>query len=96
MRIIGGIHKGYKLNQPKLEPTRPTTDLAKEALFNIITEDIPEEKECSCPEVLRAEISPRECPLFGNICTPQNPKGPCMVSREGACYISFKYEKSFR
>lgn len=36
MRIIGGIHKGYKLNQPMLEPTRPTTDLAKEALFNIL------------------------------------------------------------
>ncbi|HNZ60650.1 MAG TPA: hydrogenase formation protein HypD [Methanofastidiosum sp.] len=64
--------------------------------FNIEIEDIPEEKGCSCPEVLRAEITPRECPLFGNMCTPQNPKGPCMVSREGACYISFKYEKSFR
>ena len=34
MRIIGGIHKGYKLHQPMLEPTRPTTDIAKEALFN--------------------------------------------------------------
>lgn len=64
--------------------------------FDIEIEDIPEEKGCSCPEVLRAEISPRECSLFGNICTPQTPKGPCMVSREGACYISFKYEKSFR
>lgn len=36
MRIIGGIHKGYNLKQPKLDPTRPTTDIAKEALFSII------------------------------------------------------------
>lgn len=61
--------------------------------FNIEIEDIPEEKGCSCPEVLRAEITPKECTLFGDTCTPQNPKGPCMVSREGACYIYYKYKK---
>ncbi|HOC78081.1 MAG TPA: hydrogenase formation protein HypD [Methanofastidiosum sp.] len=65
-------------------------------VFNIEIEDIPEEKGCSCPEVLRAEKNPNECPLFGNNCTPQSPKGPCMVSKEGACYISFKYDKTFR
>ncbi|KYC53036.1 MAG: Hydrogenase formation hypA family protein [Candidatus Methanofastidiosum methylothiophilum] len=64
--------------------------------FDIEIEDIPEEKGCSCPEILRAEKNPNECPLFGKLCTPQNPKGPCMVSREGACYISFKYGKPFR
>lgn len=36
MRIIGGEHKGYVLKQPKFKPTRPTTDIAKEALFNVI------------------------------------------------------------
>ncbi|MBK7958998.1 MAG: RsmD family RNA methyltransferase [Bacteroidetes bacterium] len=36
MRIIAGKHAGYKLNQPFFEPTRPTTDMAKEALFSII------------------------------------------------------------
>ena len=36
MRIIGGKHGGVFLNQPFFEPTRPTTDLAKEALFNMI------------------------------------------------------------
>jgi len=36
MRIISGKHKGYRLNQPHFEPTRPTTDFAKEALFNVI------------------------------------------------------------
>ena len=36
MRIIGGSLKGLRLNPPKNLPVRPTTDLAKEALFNIL------------------------------------------------------------
>ncbi len=36
MRIIGGIYKGRKLNAPELSGTRPTTDLARESLFNIL------------------------------------------------------------
>lgn len=36
MRIVSGIHKGRKLNPPKNLPVRPTTDFAKEALFNIL------------------------------------------------------------
>lgn len=36
MRIISGLHKGRKINAPKKLPVRPTKDMAKEALFNII------------------------------------------------------------
>lgn len=36
MRIISGIHKGRRLTAPKKLPVRPTTDFAKEALFNIL------------------------------------------------------------
>ena len=36
MRIIGGMHKGYRFTPPKNIPARPTTDIAKEGLFNII------------------------------------------------------------
>ncbi|WP_207425934.1 16S rRNA (guanine(966)-N(2))-methyltransferase RsmD [Pedobacter sp. SYSU D00535] len=36
MRIIGGKLKGLRLNPPSNLPVRPTTDLAKEALFNIL------------------------------------------------------------
>lgn len=36
MRIISGIHKGRRIQAPKKLPVRPTTDMAKEALFNII------------------------------------------------------------
>ena len=36
MRIISGIHKGRKIIAPRNLPARPTTDRAKEALFNIL------------------------------------------------------------
>jgi len=36
MRIIGGRLKGIRLQPPPDLPVRPTTDLAKEALFNIL------------------------------------------------------------
>lgn len=36
MRIISGCLKGLRLNPPAKLPVRPTTDLAKEALFNIL------------------------------------------------------------
>lgn len=36
MRIISGSFKGRRINAPKNLPVRPTTDMAKEALFNII------------------------------------------------------------
>jgi len=36
MRIISGKFKSRRLQAPKNLPVRPTTDMAKEALFNII------------------------------------------------------------
>ncbi|PIR14311.1 MAG: 16S rRNA (guanine(966)-N(2))-methyltransferase RsmD [Flavobacteriales bacterium CG11_big_fil_rev_8_21_14_0_20_35_7] len=36
MRIISGTHKGRRITAPKNDSIRPTTDFAKEALFNIL------------------------------------------------------------
>jgi hydrogenase expression/formation protein HypD len=46
---------------------------------------------CSCGEVLRGVIAPPQCSLFHEVCTPQNPIGPCMVSAEGACAAYYYY-----
>lgn len=40
MRIIGGKAAGLRLNPPQNLPVRPTTDIAKEALFNILNNRI--------------------------------------------------------
>ncbi|ADI01175.1 MAG TPA: hydrogenase formation protein HypD [Syntrophothermus lipocalidus] len=63
--------------------------------------DIPEGKEriikgCRCGDVLRGVITPYECPLFGQACTPVKPVGPCMVSQEGACAAYYRYGRSHR
>ncbi|MDI9257044.1 RsmD family RNA methyltransferase [Flavobacterium sedimenticola] len=36
MRIISGKYKGRRINPPKNLPVRPTTDMTKEALFNVL------------------------------------------------------------
>lgn len=53
--------------------------------------DPQEPKGCRCGEVLRGLVYPEECPLFKKVCTPTNPVGPCMVSREGSCNIKYRY-----
>lgn len=36
MRIISGKYKGRRITAPKNLPVRPTTDMSKEALFNVL------------------------------------------------------------
>ena len=48
---------------------------------------------CRCGEVLRGICKPADCPLFGKVCTPQNPVGACMVSGEGACSAFYQYAR---
>ncbi len=43
---------------------------------------------CACGEIIRGLRGPKNCPMFGTACTPDNPVGPCMVSVEGACNVS--------
>ncbi len=42
---------------------------------------------CDCARVVMGKITPLECRIYGQPCTPRNPVGPCMVSDEGACRI---------
>ncbi|MGQ9706415.1 MAG: hydrogenase formation protein HypD [bacterium] len=57
--------------------------------MEVIDEDEPE--GCRCGDVLSGKIVSIECPLFGQVCTPSNPVGPCMVSSEGSCSAYYKY-----
>jgi len=40
MRIISGLYKGRRFTPPDGIPTRPTTDISKEGLFNILNNNI--------------------------------------------------------
>ena len=52
---------------------------------------VKEHPGCKCGEVLRGVLTPPECGLFRKVCTPQDPKGPCMVSGEGTCGAYYRY-----
>lgn len=61
--------------------------------FNIKLKNFTANRQCNCKDVLLGNIIPPECKLFGKVCTPQKPAGPCMVSGEGSCSIYFKYRE---
>jgi len=49
---------------------------------------------CRCGEVISGKCLPDDCKLFGTVCTPIYPVGPCMVSSEGSCQAWFKYRRN--
>lgn len=62
-----------------------------ETRFNLPSLPWADNKACECGAVLRGVTKPRDCKLFGTVCTPETPVGPCMVSTEGACAAYFTY-----
>jgi len=41
MRVISGVARGRRLHQPKTDSIRPSKDMVKESMFNIIQFDLP-------------------------------------------------------
>jgi hydrogenase expression/formation protein HypD len=46
---------------------------------------------CFCHLIMLGKIKPPECKLYMKECTPQSPRGACMVSMEGTCRIWAKH-----
>lgn len=59
--------------------------------LGITLKEVPKPAGCRCGDVLMGAILPKDCPLFGRVCTPRSPVGPCMVSTEGSCAAWYKY-----
>ena len=51
----------------------------------------PEASGCVCADILKGRKNPTDCPLFKKACTPETPRGACMVSSEGACAAWYKF-----
>jgi hydrogenase expression/formation protein HypD len=62
------------------------------SIVDLVVPDGDEPAGCSCGEVLKGMKLPSDCKLFGKVCTPDKPVGPCMVSSEGSCAAYFKYK----
>ncbi|HAT74069.1 MAG: Hydrogenase expression/formation protein HypD [Candidatus Moranbacteria bacterium GW2011_GWF2_36_839] len=63
----------------------------RDLITKIKKEIKPKKNACRCGEVLQGLIESKQCKLFGKSCTPDNPQGACMVSREGSCNINFRF-----
>lgn len=59
--------------------------------FGLAYQAVPDNKACECGAILRGVKEPRDCKIFGTVCTPENPVGSCMVSSEGACAAYYTY-----
>jgi len=66
-----------------------------EKIFDIKISKTKENPLCICGKIIKGLKNPLDCKLFGKICNPQNPIGPCMVSSEGACLAYYKYKNKF-
>jgi hydrogenase expression/formation protein HypD len=66
-----------------------------ELAFDITPPPTREPAGCICGDILRGVKTPADCKLFGKVCTPQSPVGPCMVSSEGSCSASYLYGVGF-
>ncbi len=62
-----------------------------ERRFSVPALKIADPKSCQCGEVLKGVIKPRDCKVFGSVCTPETPLGALMVSSEGACAAYYQY-----
>jgi hydrogenase expression/formation protein HypD len=62
-----------------------------EKKFALETRKVADNKACECGAILRGVKHPRDCKIFGTVCTPENPVGSCMVSSEGACAAHYSY-----
>ena len=62
-----------------------------ERKFALQTRKVADNKACECGAILRGVKHPRDCRIFGSVCTPENPIGSCMVSSEGACAAHYTY-----
>ncbi|MDZ7741094.1 MAG: hydrogenase formation protein HypD [Bacteroidota bacterium] len=64
-----------------------------EEQIEVEVEPTREDKGCICGEILKGLKTPKECKLFGKVCTPNNPVGTCMVSNEGSCHAFYRYNR---
>ena len=62
-----------------------------EQRFGLTAKPARDNPACECGAILRGAKAPRECKLFGTLCTPDTPMGSCMVSPEGACAAHWSY-----
>ena len=71
-------------------------DFDAERRYDIPGVRVADPPACECGAVLRGQIKPWACKVFGTACTPETPIGTCMVSPEGACAAYYNFGRLHR
>jgi hydrogenase expression/formation protein HypD len=76
--------------------SREFEDMNALARFDIAPDETLAENPagCLCSKVMVGINDPIECKMFATACTPDNPRGPCMVSAEGTCRSRYLYREA--
>jgi hydrogenase expression/formation protein HypD len=82
-------HSGYKLREPYWKHSAARRFAG--TLDPVALRGAEHPKGCRCAEVTLGQIRPDACGVFGKLCTPDSPYGPCMVSHEGTCRAWYAY-----
>ncbi|AAU38069.1 MULTISPECIES: hydrogenase formation protein HypD [Basfia] len=64
-----------------------------EIYFNSKAQQVADDPNSRCGDVLTGKCKPADCPLFGSDCNPDNAYGALMVSSEGACAAYYQYRR---
>jgi hydrogenase expression/formation protein HypD len=80
------------ISQSALRLRDEFADWDAEVRFDVPGIRVTDPKAAQCGEVLKGVLTPAQCKLFGNECTPEHPIGALMVSSEGSCAAYFNYE----
>ncbi|MGL4668866.1 MAG: hydrogenase formation protein HypD [Saezia sp.] len=64
-----------------------------ETHFNCTPQQVADDPDARCGDVLTGRCQPNECTLFGTRCTPDNAFGALMVSSEGACAAFYQFRR---
>ena len=73
-----------------LRPAFSQFDASKKLPLEPLSEEA-EPPGCDCRYILSGLKAPEDCRLFGKVCTPVHPVGPCMVSSEGSCRAHYTF-----
>ncbi|MDR1264068.1 MAG: hydrogenase formation protein HypD [Propionibacteriaceae bacterium] len=80
---------GYRLSEAY-------ADFDAERRFPLPGRRVADPPACECGAVLRGQLKPWQCQVFGSACTPEKPIGTCMVSPEGACAAYYNFGRMHR
>lgn len=64
-----------------------------ELYFNSRPQQVADDPNSRCGDVLTGKCKPADCSLFGTECNPENAYGALMVSSEGACAAYYQYRR---